>query len=144
MYTGIHTKHIRKEMIYGCITNFLAIFLSLITCYAIGYELNATGNTMSWFYHKTISVALYSCPTVLIQCILHRLFSRHKDSPLSLGLQVQARMIGTCLSWSIIMIVMTAKGLRGGYIIMIPLLVVTISNLIIGMSSIQNSSMFFS
>lgn len=95
---------------------------------------------MTWFHHKIISVALYSVPTILVQCILHRLFSQRKESPLSLALQVQARINGTCLSWSIMLIGLTIKGSRSGYIIMIPLLLVTICNFINGIMGIQNSS----
>jgi hypothetical protein len=63
----------------------------------------------------------------------------NKRNPLSLGLNVQARLNGINLFWGIITIGLTLAGYRSGYLMMITLTITLISNVVIFMFGLQNS-----
>lgn len=138
---SIHSKRIRKEMLIGLMVNVLAAVLAFGLCYAIGLELDFTGNSLVWYHHTVFAVVFYCLPTVLVFCWLHRILNDSRYTPLSLGLKVQARLNGSNIMWGALVIYITALGYRSAYLFMVPLAFTLLANIVIGITGVQNSSM---
>lgn len=95
------------------------------------------------FHHTIFALALYCLPTVAVFCVLHRLFGVSPNNPLSLSLQVQARLNGTTIMYAILLLAVTATGYRSAYVFAVPLLITCSTNIVIGLAGIGNSSKFY-
>lgn len=136
---GVNKKYVRYEILLGFFSTVFAIILSYGVIYFIAAELDWSGLSMSWYSHPTLIVAVYCNITFLILCLCHIASNVLKNSPLSLGLKIQARLIGVNIIWSFLTCLSTGFGYRIGYVTMIPLLVMLICNLIINFAKLQNS-----
>lgn len=143
-YYFLHTKGILayKEICYGFFVTIFSIFLGLIICYLIGTELDFNGKSMSWYNRTYLSIALYCFPTITVASFFYA-FIRSRDSPLSLALQAQARLIGVNIVWAMASVVLTLKGYRTAYVLVFPVFVTLIMNTIIGVTKLQNTSELF-
>lgn len=138
--TGIHSKHIRLEILIGAALNILGFLVSAGVCYLVALELDFSGHTMSWYSHQMMAMTIYCSLTVLIQCGITYLCYSSPKAPLSLSLIVQARLMGTTLIWAVLTAVVTTAGYKIAYVFMVPLLVTLFSSILIGMLGFQNSS----
>lgn len=92
------------------------------------------------FHHTIFAIPLYCLPTVAVFCMLHRLFGASPNNPLSLSLQVQARLNGINIMFAALLLGVTATGYRSAYVFAVPLLITCGTNVVIGMTGIGNSS----
>lgn len=138
---GISRRYVRKEIRYGFFVTIFSLFLGLIVCYLIAFELDLNGKSMSWYNRTYFSVALYCFPSLAVASFFYAQLVRTRDSPLSLALQAQARLNGVNLVWAVGSIVLTVLGYRTAYVLMIPVFVTLIVNTIIGLTKAQNTSM---
>lgn len=136
---GINKKHLRYEIFLGFFINMVSLVTSCGCCYAIACDLDMMGKSMTWYSNTFVCVPTYCLVTIFIQTVAHRIFSRNQKIPLSLALQTQARLIGTCFFWGILCAALTGAGIRTAYAIIIPLLITLFTNLIIGLLGLQNS-----
>lgn len=140
---GIKPRYIRKEIFYGLSATIGALILGSIVCYLIATELDFNGKSMSWFYRTYFSIFLFCFPAAAVHAAFYAQLTRTRDSPLSLGLKAQSRLIGVNLFWAILSIGLTLFGYRTAYVLMIPNLIVLIVNVIIAILKAQNSSKIF-
>lgn len=136
---GAVSKYLVSEILLCLVIMFSSIILSLGVAYFMAWNLGFTDKTMSWYSNTWMAIGLYSLPTILIGCVLHHLLGR-KNIPISLGLKVQARLIGANVFHAILTLVVTIAGYRAGYIQMIIMLVFLATNIIIGTFGLHNSS----
>lgn len=92
------------------------------------------------YQHTSFSVTLYCVPTLAISSIFYSQLTRSRESALSLGLKVQARINGVNLLWAFITIGLTLFGYRTAYVFMIPLLITLLSSATTAFLKAQNSS----
>lgn len=140
---AIHTKHIRRQMFIGFFNNILAVILSAAICYLIATELDHSDRTMSWYTHKVFATFLYVVPVVFTFSIVHQFIFKTDNLPISLSLQIQSRLNGTTIMWSLLLLASTAFNLRSAYMFFVPLVITLLSNITISLTGIQNSSRFF-
>ncbi|KAG4068422.1 hypothetical protein HA402_007942 [Bradysia odoriphaga] len=136
---AIHTNHIRRQMFIGFFNNIIAVILSAGLCYGIAIELDSSDHTMSWYTHKIFATFLYVIPVLFTFCLVHRFIFKTDNLPISLSLQIQSRLIGTAIMWSLLLLALTAFNLRSGYMICVPLAITLLSNITISITSVQNS-----
>lgn len=127
-------------MFIGFFINILAVIFSVALCYGIATELDHSDKTMSWYTHKIFATFLYVIPVLFTFSFMHRFLFKTDSSPISLSLQVQSRLIGTSIMWSLLLLVSTAFNLRSAYMFFVPLAITLLSNITISISGIQNSS----
>ena len=139
---GINRRIVRQEILKGFFINILAFALSLGVSYIVATELDWNGKSMTWYQHTFFVIPLYCVPALAVHCIFYSQLTRNRESALSLGLKVQARLNGTNLLWALVTIALTVAGYRSAHVFMIPLLIVTLSNTVIGVLRVQNSSEF--
>lgn len=130
-------------MLIGLLINVLAAVLAFSLCYGIALELDFTGNSLVWYHHTIFAVVFYCLPTVLVFCWLHRILNDSRNTPLSLGLKVQARLNGSNIMWGALVFYITALGYRSAYLFMVPLAFTLLANIVIGIIGVQNSSKLF-
>lgn len=127
-------------MFIGLFNNVLAVILSVALCYVIATELDHSDRTMSWYTHKVFAAFLYVIPVLFTFCIVHRFIFKTDNLPISLSLQIQSRLNGTTIMWSLLLLASTAFNLRSAYMFFIPLVITLLSNITIRLTGIQNSS----
>lgn len=137
---GIKPRYIRKEIVYGLSATVAALILGNIVCYLIATELDFSGESMSWFYRTYFSILLFCFPSAAVHAAFYAQLTRTRDSPLSLGLKAQARLIGVNLFWAILSIGLTLIGYRTAYVFLIPNLISLIVNVVIALLKAQNTS----
>lgn len=137
---GINQRTIRKEILCGLFVTIICTALGIILCHVIATELDWSGKVMSWYQHTFFAVLLYCCPALAIHTIFYSGLTRNRETALSLGLKVQARINGVNLLWSLITIVVTLIGYRSAYVFMLPVLVHLITMSITALLKAQNSS----
>lgn len=136
---GINRKHLRYEITLGFLINVICFVSANAISYAIAYDLDLHGRSMSWFSNTFLVIATYSVATVFIQCLVHLLFSGDNKSPMSLALKTQARITGCSLFWGYLTAAITLAGYRIGYVLLVPLLITLITNTLIGIFDYQNT-----
>lgn len=139
---GISRRYVRKEILFGFLVTLFALFLANLVCYLIAFELDFNGKSMSWYHRTYFSISLYCFPSAVIASIFYAQLTRTRDSPLSLGLQAQARLNGVNLFWAFLCIWLTVFKYRTAYVLMIPTLITLIVNVTIGLTRSQNTSEF--
>lgn len=139
---GISRRYLRKEFRYGFFVTVFSLFLGGFVCYLIAFELDLNGKSMSWYNRTYFTVALYCLPSLAVSAFFYAQLVRTRDTPLSLGLQAQARLNGVNLLWSLGSVILTVMGFRTAYVLMVPSLVSLIVNTIIGLTKAQNTSKF--
>lgn len=139
-HPAIHTNHIRKQMFIGFFNNILAVVLSVAVCYGIASELDHSDKTMSWYTHKVYATFLYVIPVLCTFCFVHRFIFKTNNLPISLSLQIQSRLNGTTIMWSLLLLASTAFNLRSAYMFFVPLTVSLLTSITIGITGIQNTS----
>lgn len=92
------------------------------------------------FHHTIFALPLYCLPTVAVYSIMHCLFGISPNNPLSLSLQVQARLNGTTIMFAFLLLGVTATGYRSAYVFAVPLFITCFTNVVIGVAGIGNSS----
>lgn len=137
---GIKPRYIRKEIFYGLSATIGALVLGNVACYLIATELDFSGKSMSWFNRTYFSIFLFCFPSAAVHAAFYAQLTRTRDSPLSLGLKAQARLIGVNLFWAILSLGLTFTGYRTAYVLMIPNLIVLIVNVVIAILKAQNTS----
>lgn len=135
-----HTKHIRKQMFIGLFNNILAVILSVALCYVIATELDHSDRAMSWYTHKAFAAFLYVIPVLFAFCFVHRFVFKTDNLPISLSLQIQSRLNGTTIMWSLLLLASTAFNLRSAYMFFVPLVITILTNITIRLTGVQNSS----
>lgn len=95
---------------------------------------------MSWFHRTYFSICLFCLPSAAVHAAFYAQLTRTRDSPLSLGLKAQARLIGVNLFWAILSIGLTLVGYRTAYVLMFPNLIALIVNVVIAILKAQNTS----
>lgn len=140
LHAGINQRTIRKEILCGLFVTILATALGIILSHVIATELDWSGKSMSWYQHTFFAVLLYCCPALAIHTIFYSRLTRNRESALSLGLKVQARINGVNLLWALITIGITLAGYRTAYVFLIPVLVHLVSTGIIVLLKAQNTS----
>lgn len=139
---SIHSKHILKETFLGLISIFVGVAASLLVCYVTAYFLDKTGHSMSWYRNTFMAIGIYSSATVWFLLFAYDVFDMvfaNKQSPLSLGLKVQARINGINIFWGILTIGLTVLGIRSAYLFMFVLLINLLSTIGIFLFKLQNS-----
>lgn len=137
---GIKPRYLRKEVFYGLFATIGALVLGNIVCYLIATELDFSGESMSWYYRTYFSILLFCFPSAAVHAAFYAKLTRTRDSPLSLGLKAQARLIGVNSFWAILSIALTSIGYRTAYVFMIPNLIMLIVNVVIAILKAQNTS----
>lgn len=127
-------------MFIGLFNNILAVTLSFLLCYGIAIELDYSDRTMSWYNHKIFAVFLYVIPVLFTFSTIHRCFFTSGSLPISLSLQIQSRLCGAAIMWSLLLLALTTFNVRSGYMILVPLAITLLSNITISITGIQNSS----
>lgn len=135
---GVNSKHIVSEMLLSVVLMFLSIVLSLGACYLMAWSMGWAGKSMSWYTNQWMAMGLYALPTILIASALQLLGK--KSLPISLGLKVQARLIGVNMFHAVLTIVATVAGYRAGYVLMVVMLVHLATSILSGVAGLQNSS----
>lgn len=136
---GINSRHLVSEILLSLVVMFLSVVVSMGAAYVIAWSMDVVGKPMSWYTNQWMAVGLYSLPTVLIHCMFQSLFGR-KNLPISLGLRIQARLIGVNCFHSLLTIVVTLAGFRAGYVLMVGMFVFLASTFVSGLLGLQNSS----
>lgn len=129
-------------MFIGFFNNILAVILSLAICYGVATELDYSDKTMSWYTHKVFATFLYVIPVLFTFSFVHRFIFKTNNLPISLSLQIQSRLNGTTIMWSLLLLASTAFNLRSAYMFFVPLVITLLSNITISLTGIQNSSEF--
>lgn len=137
---GIKPRYIRKEIFFGLSATMGALFLGNCVCYLIATELDFSGKSMSWYYRTYFSISLFCFPSAAVHAAFYAQLRRTRDSPLSLGLKAQARLIGVNLFWAILTIGLTLSGYRTAYVFMILNLISLIVSVVIALLKAQNTS----
>lgn len=139
--SSTHTKHVVKETLLGLVSITLGIVLSLVVCYFLGYFLDKAGHSMTWYRNTILALGIYGSATVLSLILAFDVIDSvaNKNSPISLGLKVQARLNGVSIWWSILTLAITILGFRSGYLFMIILFFNLNTNLVIYILRLQNS-----
>lgn len=137
---GINQRTIRKEILTGCFVTALCTALSIIASHLIATELDWSGKSMSWYQYTFFAILLYCCPAMAIHALFYSKLTRNRESALSLGLKVQARINGVNLLWSLITIGVTLIGYRSAYVFLLPVTVHLITTAVIALLKAQNSS----
>lgn len=140
LFLAVHSTHIRKQMFIGFVNNIVAVILSVSVCYGIATELDYSENTMSWYNNKLFAAFLYVIPTLFTFCFVHRFIFKSNNLPISLSLITQSRLNGTTIMWSLLLLAATAFNVRSAYMFLVPLVITLLSNIIISITGIQNSS----
>lgn len=135
---GTHSRFVVSEILLSLAITFTSILLSLGVNWLISSSMDLVDKTMSWYTNQWMAIGLYSIPTVLISTVLNQ-FGR-KNIPISLGLKIQARLIGSNLFHAVLTLVATLSGFRGGYVSMVLMVVFLVSSLVSGLCGFQNSS----
>lgn len=137
-----HSKHILKETILGLVSITVGIGLSLLVCYLMGFFIDKSGYSMTWYRNTILAIGIYGSATLLSLMLANDIIDMtlaNKNSPISLGLKVQARLNGVSILWSILTLGITILGFRSGYLFMIILLFNLITNFVIFFLRFQNS-----
>lgn len=127
-------------MLIGFANNIIAVLLSVAVCYGIATELDLSDRTMSWYTHKVFATFLYVIPVLFAFTFVHRFVCQTDNLPISLSLQIQSRLNGTTIMWSLLLLASTAFNLRSAYMFFVPLVITLLSNVTISFTGIQNSS----
>lgn len=85
---------------------------------------------------------LYCVPTVGVFVVFQRLWVESSNNPLSLSLQVQARLNGTNILYASLVAGITLTGHRSAYVFTVPLFITLVTNIVIGLTGIANLSTF--
>lgn len=137
---GIKPRYILQEIFYGLSATIGALFIGNCVCYLIATELDISGKSMAWYHRTYFSILLFCFPSAAVHAAFYAQLRRTRDSPLSLGLIAQARLIGVNLFWAILSIGTTLTGYRTAYVFMIPNLIVLIVNVVIALLKAHNTS----
>lgn len=92
------------------------------------------------YQHTFFAITLYCVPALAVHTILYSKLTRNRESALSLGLKVQARINGVNLIWALVTIGLTAFGFRSAYVFLVPVLVHLVTTGVIAILKLQNSS----
>lgn len=135
---GNNSKHVVSEILVSVVIMIFSVFISMGASYVVAWSMGKAGKSMSWYTNQWMAVGLYSLPTVVVSCLLQSL--GRKNLPISLGLKVQARLIGSNAFHAILTIVATIAGYRAGYVLTIPMVIYLAATVANGMLGFQNSS----
>lgn len=143
---NIHKKYIVKETFWGFLGILIGFATGMLLSIGAGYYLDKSGHAMTWYRNTELALGIFGSVTVLmlIYCsdIIPATFG-DEDSPLSLGLRVQAQLNGVSVLWAIVTLGLTVLGLRSGYLFMILLFIHVMSSLVIYFFKMQNSGKIF-
>lgn len=137
---GISFRLIRKEILCGFFISILGTALGMLFSHVVATELDWSGKSMSWYQHTFFAVLLYCCPAVAMHVLFYSGLTRNRETALSLGLKVQARINGVGLFWSLITIAVTLIGYRSAYVFLLPVTVHLVTSIVIILAKLQNSS----
>lgn len=137
---GINQRTIRKEIFYGFIVTIICFAVGNLLCYVIAHELDWSGKSMSWYQHTFFAITLYCVPALAIHTVFYSKLTRNRESALSLGLKVQARINGVNLIWAAVTIGLTVIGYRSAYVFLVPVLIHLLTTSAIAILKLQNSS----
>lgn len=94
----------------------LALGLALL----VAVFMDGVNRSLSWFTEMWLLLGLYIFPIIFGMSILPALYlERTKKDPLSLGFRVQLFMHSHCVCLVLLIIVLTALGIRSAYFIML-------------------------
>lgn len=139
---SIHSKHIMKETILGLISTAVGAGLSILVCYLLGYFLDKAGHSMTWYRNTFLALGIYGSTTLLSLILTNDIIDTtlaSKNSPISLGLKVQARLNGVSFFWAILTLGITTLGFRSGYLFMVVLFINLMVNIFIYFVRFQNA-----
>lgn len=139
---GIHPKHIMHEVRYSFFGTVAALALSGMCSYLVAYSVDSSGKSMAWYTHTWMAIGLYGVPTIVIGLAPH-IWLTKKNSPISLGLKIQARLIGINAIHAMIALTTIIAGYRVGYVPMLIMVFYLLSTTIIGLMNLQNTSKWF-
>lgn len=140
---GISRRYVRKEILFGFFVTLVSFCLAIFVCYLIASELDLNGKSMSWYNRTYFSIILYCFPSAVIASLFYAQLTRTRDSPLSLGLQTQARLGGVNTVWALLCFALNLFKYRTAYVLMVPVLITLVVNVSIWLTRSQNTSEFF-
>lgn len=132
---------VARETLLSFGTMVLSSSLSLAACFAIGFIINASDNSMFWFNATILSLGVYSSLAVLVQILVHHVSyfivekftqkSFETDSKYEERRKLHMRLNGVNLFWALITIFFSCFGLRFVYVTMVMLLISLVTNSVI-------------
>lgn len=138
-----HKKAVIKETILGLITTFFGIFNAILLAVLVGSSLiDKMGHSMMWYRNIEIAPGIYGSLAILgliYTSDMHVTCFSDEDSPLSLGLRVQAQLNGVSILWAILTLVLTVLGYRSGYLFVVLLFIHFSTSVIIFLLKFQNT-----
>lgn len=137
-----HTRNVLSETLIGFFGVVIGTGCSGLWLYLTAYFIDKHDHSMSWNRSTFLAPGIYSSLAVLIHVIeqdLMNLTVASRESPLSLGLRVQARLNGVNVFWGVITLTITLCGYRFGYLTMILILFNLITNVILMFCKLHNS-----
>lgn len=141
--TNVHPKNILSETVLGVVSILFGSGFSGLLCYVTAYVMDRFDHSMSWYRTTSLAPGIYATVAIIahvtVQDLVDLTFA-NKNSPISLGLKVQARLNGINVFWGVITLGITVIGFRAGYIFMTVLFINLLSSCAIYILGLHNSS----
>lgn len=137
-----HTKNVLSETLIGFFSILVGSGCSGLVLYLTAYFIDKADYSMGWYRSTFLAPGIYSTLAVLVHVFVQDVLNitvASRESPLSLGLRVQARLNGVNVFWGVATLTITMFGLRFGYLPMILILFNLVSNLIIYFAKLHNT-----
>lgn len=114
------------------------ILSGMLAC-GIAYAMDYTGKAMFWYTRTYLVVLVYALPAVILGSITYTAYERSRDTPLSAGLQAQARITGVNVVWSLACLGLSIANYRSAYVLMVPSLLALLVSATNWIFQLQNS-----
>lgn len=137
-----HTKNVLKETLIGFFSMLVGNGCSGLVLYLTAYFIDKADYSMGWYRSTFLAPGIYSTLVILVHVFVQDVLNitvASRESPLSLGLRVQARLNGINVFWGVATLTATIFGFRSGYLLMIIILFNLITNLIIYLAKLHNT-----
>lgn len=137
-----HTRHVMSDTIIGFFSILCGTGVSGLVCYLAAYFIDKADYSMSWYRSTFLAPGIYSTLAVICHIFVQDILEftvANKESPLSLGLRVQAKLNGVNIFWGVLTLTITLFGYRLGYLMMVLLFINFITNLVIFLVNLPNS-----
>lgn len=137
-----HTRNVLSETLIGFFSVVIGSGCSGLLLYLTAYFIDKSDYSMGWYRSTFLAPGIYSTLAVLAHVFVQDVLNftvASRESPLSLGLRVQARLNGVNVFWGVGTLTITLFGFRFGYLPMIIILINLITNFILLFTKLHNS-----
>uniref|UniRef100_A0A1B6BYM8 FXNA-like protease n=1 Tax=Clastoptera arizonana TaxID=38151 RepID=A0A1B6BYM8_9HEMI len=137
--TGMKRKEVCQQLVMSVVVPGLGFILALASVILVGFVLDHTHSTLTWYNQSWLIIPLYYMPTLFALGLPLYFFNACKSNSLCTGVQVQLYCNGIQLLWSILLFMATAAGLRSSYILMLLVLIPAMANFLLILCQLQRS-----